>query len=196
MQIRSRTSTRNASAFANTNGWAVLAMRNLRDEINKIGTNPSRIIATGKVLNTMGFRVEEEDFGNWLSVDLAVAHPTLELYAEVETMSLFDYVRVNYPLTDRPKLNERLKALEFQTKSLPTPSLDYFEIKEDGKLWWRKGREGESSEASCRNYFTGLVNMSASIGRHPHGRYEFDILFDEGRVVSVTPIAPPDNPTQ
>jgi hypothetical protein len=107
-------------------------------------------------------------------------------------MGMFDFVRCKYPLTDRAKLNEKLRTIEFQTKSFDDPGLNYYEIRENGQLWYREGLEGEPTGPEILCYdFTGTINMGGGDFRgSPHGWYEFDVSFIAGGLFGITRILP------
>jgi len=89
-------------------------------------------------------------------------------------MGMYDYVKCQYPLP-RPQA----QAFVFQTKSMPLPYFDYYEVRADGTLW----RE--------ENWGWEQVNYSGELEIHQRGEppmntwYSFQLWFHDGIVQDV-----------
>jgi hypothetical protein len=97
-------------------------------------------------------------------------------------MGMFDYVRCDYPLSDRDRINKKIKGLEFETKSTPSPCLDYYHVKEDGSLWWKKGLDGAPFGEWFRSSFSGEMRISGGGNHYWQERHEISLFFVNGEL--------------
>lgn len=95
---------------------------------------------------------------------------------------MFDYVKCDYPLVDCPEQNKRIAVLEFQTKSTPTPALDFYHVREDGTLWWRRGFEGAPQGEWVQNSFSGKLNIVGG-DAYLSDTLEFNLFFTDGQLL-------------
>lgn len=105
-------------------------------------------------------------------------------------MGMFDYVICNYPLPD----GEDGDGIEFQTKDTDSQQLDYYNISDDGTLWFKEyGGEWKPEQ------YTGEINFYSSNmrGFSPKGcitddaltpvtSWDYTATFDKGKVVKIT----------
>ena len=105
-------------------------------------------------------------------------------------MSVFDYIRCEYPLPSHPQMQDR----EFQTRSIGFPFMRHYVLTADGRLEHRP-EPNEWQETIDVSVFRGEVRFEDwefDPGPGPYGPdrpyprpITFSALFDEGRLINI-----------